>query len=370
MPSQYRAQQAASCQQEGCAAANSHGPQSQYRAQQAASCQQEGCAAAAAVNSPHKIFFCDDGQTEKIASEIRNQNCKTEPNSTRLSRLAIEVEQNTMRQREKSRRVQYLHLAFVVISCCIGPSLAFQQPQPTSRSGVGNRIRTASRDGIARPAIITTSNFSRWQTCLRAHHYHNHHKLTWREVIIGSSPLIRTLKYVYSRARTARWLRAKRKKHQEEEDNHSGITKGFVDAAHSSWASRFCTAYISIYMLLSVVAYSFIFEKWSIVNSLYFATTTFTSVGYGDLCPQTRGGRLFTVFFALYGISILGIALGYIGRNLVEAEAGAVEAAEQRIVDALQGRFHRHNAIPLQQMPLPLPLVALRFLVTTSQYLT
>ena len=208
---------------------------------------------------------------------------------------------------------------------------------------MGNRIRTASRDGIARPAIITTSNFSRWQTCLRAHHYHNHHKLTWREVIIGSSPLIRTLKYVYSRARTARWLRAKRKKHQEEEDNHSGITKGFVDAAHSSWASRFCTAYISIYMLLSVVAYSFIFEKWSIVNSLYFATTVFTSVGYSDLCPQTRGGRLFTVFFALYGISILGIALGYIGRNLVEAEAGAVEAAEQRIVDALRGRFHRHN---------------------------
>ena len=28
---------------------------------------------------------------------------------------------------------------------------------------------------------------------------------------------------------------------------------------------------------------------------------------------------------------------------MVEAEAGAVEAAEQRIVDALRGRFHRHN---------------------------
>lgn len=116
-----------------------------------------------------------------------------------------------------------------------------------------------------------------------------------------------------------------------------------MDAAHSPWASRFCTIYMSLYMLLSVVAYSFVFEKWSIVNSLYFATTVFTSVGYGDLCPQTKGGKLFTVFFALYGISILGIALGFVGRNLVEAEAGAVEAAEQRIVDALRGRFHRHN---------------------------
>jgi len=96
-------------------------------------------------------------------------------------------------------------------------------------------------------------------------------------------------------------------------------------------------------MILSVVAYSFVFEKWSLVDSLYFATTVFTSVGYGDLCPQTRGGKLFTVFFALYGISILGLALGFIGRNLVEAEAGAVQAAEQRIVNVLRGRFHHKN---------------------------
>ena len=241
-----------------------------------------------------------------------------------------------MRQKAKSHRV----LAFVVgclISGYIGTSWAFQQPQTTA----GNRIRTLRPRSVM--LLPVTRNDPSRQTCLHsAHHNHNHDKMTWRDMLIGSSPLIKTFKYVYNRTRIARWLRAKRKK-QREEDAHSGISEGFVDAAHSPWASRFCTIYISIYMLLSVVAYSFIFEKWSIINSLYFATTTFTSVGYGDLCPQTRGGRLFTVFFALYGISILGIALGYIGRNLVEAEAGAVEAAEQRIVDALQGRFHRHN---------------------------
>ena len=49
------------------------------------------------------------------------------------------------------------------------------------------------------------------------------------------------------------------------------------------------------------------------------------------------------IAFFIMIAGMIGIALGYIGRNLVEAEAGAVEAAEQRIVDALRGRFHRHN---------------------------
>jgi hypothetical protein len=44
------------------------------------------------------------------------------------------------------------------------------------------------------------------------------------------------------------------------------------------WYSFYCFLYIS----LAVVAFSFLFEKWSIVDSIYFATTTFTTTGFGD----------------------------------------------------------------------------------------
>ena len=44
------------------------------------------------------------------------------------------------------------------------------------------------------------------------------------------------------------------------------------------WYSLYCFLYIS----LAVVAFSFLFERWSIVDSIYFATTTFTTTGFGD----------------------------------------------------------------------------------------
>lgn len=44
------------------------------------------------------------------------------------------------------------------------------------------------------------------------------------------------------------------------------------------WYSLYCFLYISF----AVVAFSFLFERWSIVDSIYFATTTFTTTGFGD----------------------------------------------------------------------------------------
>lgn len=41
-----------------------------------------------------------------------------------------------------------------------------------------------------------------------------------------------------------------------------------------------------VYLILGVVAYSFILEKWSMVDSFYFSIVTFTTVGrYLCFCP-------------------------------------------------------------------------------------
>ena len=40
-----------------------------------------------------------------------------------------------------------------------------------------------------------------------------------------------------------------------------------------------CTVYLSTYVLIAVLAFSFVFEKWSIIDSVYFAVSTFTTVG-------------------------------------------------------------------------------------------
>lgn len=50
-------------------------------------------------------------------------------------------------------------------------------------------------------------------------------------------------------------------------------------------------------------------EKWSVLDSLYFSTTTLTTVGYGDFAPKTDLGKAFTIIYLFVGI---GVILGFV----------------------------------------------------------
>ena len=50
-------------------------------------------------------------------------------------------------------------------------------------------------------------------------------------------------------------------------------------------------------------------EDWSIVDSFYFSVVTATTVGFGDLTPDTDAAKLFTVLYIVVGISIIGTFL-------------------------------------------------------------
>jgi len=50
-------------------------------------------------------------------------------------------------------------------------------------------------------------------------------------------------------------------------------------------------------------------EGWALLDTSYFLTVTITTVGYGDLTPQTPEGKLFTVGYALIGIVFVFAAL-------------------------------------------------------------
>lgn len=115
--------------------------------------------------------------------------------------------------------------------------------------------------------------------------------------------------------------------------------KGVMEIEHGEerldkFMSRFtqvslftCIAMIAVFLLVGVIAYSCVFEGWSLVDSLYFSVVTLSTVGYGDLTPESQGGRLFACFYALAGIAIIGVALGVIGERLVEAHMEAMESA-------------------------------------------
>ena len=83
------------------------------------------------------------------------------------------------------------------------------------------------------------------------------------------------------------------------------------------------------YLSVGVIAYSYIFEKWSIVDSLYFTTVCFTTVGYGDLVPTSPAGKIFTCFFGIAGITFLGAAVATICSSVVQAEVEAAKKVER-----------------------------------------
>ena len=58
-----------------------------------------------------------------------------------------------------------------------------------------------------------------------------------------------------------------------------------------------------IFLSGGIFAYSSI-EGWRYIDSAYFTIATVTTIGYGDIVPQTDIGKIFTMFFSFFGIGM------------------------------------------------------------------
>jgi voltage-gated potassium channel Kch len=50
-------------------------------------------------------------------------------------------------------------------------------------------------------------------------------------------------------------------------------------------------------------------EDWSVVDSFYFCVVTVTTVGFGDITPDTDVAKLVSVVYIVFGISIISTFL-------------------------------------------------------------
>jgi voltage-gated potassium channel len=72
-------------------------------------------------------------------------------------------------------------------------------------------------------------------------------------------------------------------------------------------------------IVVGTVVYS-ILEGWTLFDSLYATIITITTVGYGDLSPQSQSGRIFAIFFTLFAIGLAGYAISSAAAVLFETQ--------------------------------------------------
>ncbi|ALC48793.1 CG43155 [Drosophila busckii] len=61
------------------------------------------------------------------------------------------------------------------------------------------------------------------------------------------------------------------------------------------------------------------YERWSILQAVFFSSTVLTTIGYGNIVPVTIGGRVFCICFALIGIPFTLTVIADWGRLFASA---------------------------------------------------
>jgi voltage-gated potassium channel len=84
------------------------------------------------------------------------------------------------------------------------------------------------------------------------------------------------------------------------------------------------------------------------IRSFYWALTTLTTIGYGDITPNNNIGMIYTCFIMIIGVGMYGVVIGNITRMMALADRHK-EQSREKMSDLLM--FMKHYKIPenLQQ---------------------
>jgi voltage-gated potassium channel len=123
---------------------------------------------------------------------------------------------------------------------------------------------------------------------------------------------------------------------------------------------------IAAMILLGTLGFHFI-EGYSWLESVYVATQTVTTVGYGDLPPRTIAGKMFTTVFILLGVGTVLYALTVMAQGLIESEvvAAMVGGRKTKEMDRLKnhyivcggGRVGKRIILSLKKQNIPFVLI-------------
>jgi voltage-gated potassium channel len=120
------------------------------------------------------------------------------------------------------------------------------------------------------------------------------------------------------------------------------IPKFVRERSFSRRNRRIVVALVAVAIAISFGTLGYrLIEGWSFFDSLYVASQTVTTVGYGDLTPATRNGRIFSTLFMLAGVGVVLYALTMTVQEIVQSELVATFGQRRRSkqMSKLQNHF-------------------------------
>ncbi|HRV76438.1 MAG: two pore domain potassium channel family protein [Candidatus Nomurabacteria bacterium] len=102
---------------------------------------------------------------------------------------------------------------------------------------------------------------------------------------------------------------------------------------------------VSIVYIIAGSYFYHLFEDWRWLDSIYFSVVSLTTVGYGDVSPVTDGGKIFTMFYLIFGIAIFGAFINNILKSRVAKRT--LKSYEEHIVhsveDSIEKEFEKQD---------------------------
>jgi voltage-gated potassium channel len=81
----------------------------------------------------------------------------------------------------------------------------------------------------------------------------------------------------------------------------------------------------------------------SIPKSIYWAVVTITTVGYGDMVPQTVLGKMLSAFLMILGYGVLAIPTGLVSAEMVSQKMKEFEE-EEFTCPSCKKKMHQKNS--------------------------
>jgi len=131
---------------------------------------------------------------------------------------------------------------------------------------------------------------------------------------------------------------------------------------------RLAYATLAIVLMITVGAVGFhLIEGWNWIDSVYVATETVTTVGYGDIPPRTTAGKIFATVFMLLGVGTVLYALTVLAQAVLQSEIiealglrqkrREMEKLENHYIVCGAGRVGRRIIRNLQKQNLPFVII-------------